>query len=29
MDFVILDGEKGSNLYAFVYDPDSGGQPPS
>ena len=29
MDFVILDGEKASNLYAFVYDPGSGGQPPS
>jgi hypothetical protein len=29
MDFVILDGEKASNLYAFVDDPSSSGQPPN
>ena len=28
MDFVILDGEKASSLYAFVDDPNGGGQPP-
>lgn len=29
MDFVILDGEKASSLYAFVDDPSSEGHPPN
>jgi hypothetical protein len=29
MDFVIVDGERASNLYAFVDDPGSSRQPPN